>query len=375
MKVLNNFLFKHSERIVGLDILRAIAILIVVSQHGYCFIEDILPKQYLKYNISIDGVSIFFVLSGFLIGNILMKIITDFRFTFNDLINFWIRRWFRTIPNYLLVLLAVLICHFLYYHNSEGFSFKYLFFLQNFSTPHPVFFPEAWSLCVEEWFYLFFPFVCYVLYKLLKNKSKSILYSAIIFLIIPLIWRIIKFESHVGVLNFDRELRKIVVLRLDSIMYGVIGAYVCTNMHTLWTKLKYVGFIAVIILALLLKIMSVNHVHLYLPLHFNIESIAILFLMPFLSELKTTKIRLLDASIIFISIISYSIYLLNLTPVQGFLIPVTNHIFHLKELPKEKLLLLDFVLFWLYTFFGAYLLYHLFEKRITKLRDKIKLRY
>ena len=373
MKLYNNFSDKYSERVVGLDILRAIAILFVVWQHGFYLVALIVPKQYLKYNFSIDGVSIFFVLSGYLIGNILMRIITDNGFTIKTLINFWIRRWFRTIPNYLFVLMFVLVCQILRFHNTGLFSFNYLFFLQNFSHPHPNFFPEAWSLCVEEWFYLLFPLVCFLLYTLLKNKTKSILYSAIIFLIIPLMLRIIKYELKIGIDDMDNEFRKIVIFRLDSIMYGVLAAYIYTNLHEIWIKLKYPFFISGIILLLLVKGVSHSFAQFYYPLHFNIESITVLFSLPFFSGIKTSGIKLIDAVITFISIISYSIYLLNLTPVQEILLPVTHQLFNTKEFSIEQNALLDLFLYWFYTFFGSYLLYTLFEKRMTKLRDKIKI--
>ena len=101
MKILSNFLEKHHDRVVGLDILRSIAILLVVYYHGRFILPPHFRSLYDNIQIlNIDGVSIFFVLSGFLIGGILLKIINKTDFKKVDLINFWIRRWFRTIPNY-----------------------------------------------------------------------------------------------------------------------------------------------------------------------------------------------------------------------------------------------------------------------------------
>ena len=61
------------HRIFGLDILRAFAIIFVMLDHG----QQILPPIFREICsfISFDGVSIFFVLSGFLIGGILIKIL------------------------------------------------------------------------------------------------------------------------------------------------------------------------------------------------------------------------------------------------------------------------------------------------------------
>ena len=63
------------KRVYGLDILRALAILFVVIGHG----GYLLPERARKLiNLLIfDGVSIFFVLSGFLIGGIFIKLIQE----------------------------------------------------------------------------------------------------------------------------------------------------------------------------------------------------------------------------------------------------------------------------------------------------------
>jgi len=152
--MIDNFLKKHNKRIIGLDVLRVIAIALVIYEHGGSLLPKYFHKEYYKYMPAIDGVSVFFILSGFLIGGILLKIADKEKFTKKNLLNFWIRRWFRTIPAYFLVLIAVLSCRLVLFKNTGAFSIKYLFFLQNFMSPHPHFFPEAWSLSIEEWFYL-----------------------------------------------------------------------------------------------------------------------------------------------------------------------------------------------------------------------------
>ena len=62
---------KKENRIFGLDLLRSIAILLVLFAHG----DFILKENITNYNgiIKLDGVDFFFVLSGFFIGGILIK--------------------------------------------------------------------------------------------------------------------------------------------------------------------------------------------------------------------------------------------------------------------------------------------------------------
>ena len=166
-------LLSGKDRVIGLDILRSIAILLVMFEHG----NSLLPYQLTKYftlpRPSIDGGSIFFVLSGFLIGGILLKIINTSDYTKKDILNFWIRRWMRTIPAYYFVLLILVLFQFLFTKDIGHFDFRYFIFSQNLYQPHPLFFPEAWSLSIEEWFYLLFPILTYLLFSSLKNKKNQ----------------------------------------------------------------------------------------------------------------------------------------------------------------------------------------------------------
>ncbi|MFT6727960.1 MAG: peptidoglycan/LPS O-acetylase OafA/YrhL [Flavobacteriales bacterium] len=371
LQLLQNFLDKHQNRLVGLDILRSLAILIVVYEHGRHLFPYHTYDQYIAANpIKLDGVSIFFVLSGFLIGRILLRIIQTTDFTGKDLVNFWIRRWFRTIPNYLFVLLVVVVCHYLRWSDFGNFDIRYIFFSQNLYSAHPDFYPEAWSLSVEEWFYMLFPISCFALHKVLKSKSRAVLISAIVFIVVPLGLRIAKFESGIGLEEIDLEYRKIVLLRLDSLMFGILAAYAVFSNPDAWKKYRYHCLSAGIILLVLLNWNPGNWKHFYEPLFFNIESITILLFLPFLSTLQSTKIKVLDGVFIFISVISYSLYLLNMTPIQLNLLLWINELLGRADLPKSETFIGNYVAFWVLTIGCSYLLYRFFENPMTRLRDK-----
>ncbi|MDP3311908.1 acyltransferase [Lutibacter sp.] len=82
------------NRIFGLDLIRAVAILLVVMSHA-----TLLLFPYSEHAIvilikilGVIGVDLFFVLSGFLIGGILLKQIDQNKTRLSDLFRFWKRR-------------------------------------------------------------------------------------------------------------------------------------------------------------------------------------------------------------------------------------------------------------------------------------------
>jgi peptidoglycan/LPS O-acetylase OafA/YrhL len=123
---------QNKNRIYGLDVYRAIAIIIVVMGHGILVNPQISPPFPV-----IDGVELFFVLSGFLIGSILIRTLEkDNVFNFRSVLYFWKRRWFRTLPNYYLILFVnyMLVSSELINGDIDQFGWSFIFFTQNLYT-------------------------------------------------------------------------------------------------------------------------------------------------------------------------------------------------------------------------------------------------
>lgn len=362
------FLPNVSKRVIGLDVLRSIAILSVVYVHGAQYSAK--PNIYLKWMpIAIDGVSIFFVLSGFLIGGILIRQLAEKPFNSQSLRHFWLRRWFRTLPNYFLVLFLLLAYRLWVLHDLWDFSNLYFFFSQNLAWSHPEFFPEAWSLSVEEWFYLLFPLSVYGMLNAKVSWSKALLRVSLAFLVIPLLFRVYKFEFLAYSGTFDEEFRKIVVLRLDSLMFGVLAAFWRFKKPGTYQKSALPLLFAGLLLLLLLYWNPGNWKNLYRPIYLSIESFTCFLFLPYLSSLKTTGSLLLDRVFVFVSVISYSMYLLHLSVIQGHLIPIFTSKFELDEL----LLLypwLAMTAYWVLSFLLSSLQYHWFERPMTKIRER-----
>lgn len=370
------FSLKFPEnRVFGLDILRAFAIMTVLTLHSSYLLPQ--PIQgYLKA-LFIDGVTVFFVLSGFLIGKILIKLYLKNKLDAKGLTNFWMRRWLRTLPNYYLILVLVCLMSFLY---NKSFEIKdmlsFFYFGQNFyevpaNIPwlNPLNIPlwgESWSLSVEEWFYIFTPIVLVLLSKITERKN-AILLTIVFFITASMLIRYYRFSAFPED-NWNLAFRVPVVGRMDSLMYGILGAYISRFKPNLWirkSKLLLVTGLALILLSkylFLLKNPFYNDV-----LFFTVDSIAVLFLLPFLSNLKSGK-GILFSTITKISLISYSLYLVNLTLVQGFIIHKIPWSY--LQIPNTIALIINNVLFWLLSFAFSILLYKYFELPIMRFRDK-----
>ena len=124
---------------------------------------------------------------------------------------FYFRRWLRTIPPYL----VALICYSILFSKFDIDTLKYLFFIQNISNNFVDFdyFYIAWSLSIEEFFYLIFP-----IFLIVFNKKKMI-HIVILFILIIYCLKI----AYLLLNNVNEEFYRIgTVLRLDSIAFGVL---------------------------------------------------------------------------------------------------------------------------------------------------------
>lgn len=361
----------EKERVYGLDILRALAVLFVVLGHGSKLLFPIINR--ITFYFEFDGVAIFFVLSGFLIGGILIKVLERGQVSHKSLFNFWLRRWFRTLPNYFLVLLILMILFYLF---TDGFSFfkvyKYFLFAQNLFTPHPVWFGEAWSLSIEEWFYILVPIIVFCLvgvFRVLTNKA--ILWTSILILILITLVRVYRYVE-IPVYSFedwDTIFRKQVVTRLDSLMFGLIGAYIYYYHKQIWIRYKNGLFVLGIILFLMMKYLDryyMENFGLYqCVFSFSVNSFATLVLLPFLSQLKSGEGYIYKA-FTYISLISYSMYLLHFSIIQKWIIDNLE----LALLPDYGRIAVKYFLYWAITILVSILMFKYFERPTMKLRER-----
>jgi peptidoglycan/LPS O-acetylase OafA/YrhL len=149
------------NRLPGLDLLRAIAIVWVVVFHAYA--ADLIPNLLGIPGYGWMGVDLFFVLSGFLIGGQLLRPYA--RGAAQDMSRFYVRRLFRTLPPFAAVLALYLIVPAFREQPRMQPAWQFVSFTENLfiDCTRAKAFSHVWSLCVEEQFYLIAPIAVWLL--------------------------------------------------------------------------------------------------------------------------------------------------------------------------------------------------------------------
>ena len=370
------------KRVLGLDLVRALAILLVLFNHSVSIMDpivqtpvigNILGKLLALFQpLGMLGVELFFVLSGYLIGNILLKQYLNAElFSLSDVISFWKRRWYRTIPVYFLVLSILFVIGGVFY-------WKYYLFIQCFDSNRIYFFPESWSLPVEEWFYLVLPIFLLVIARVFKKYSKQNIFLITIFsfIIVFVIIRCTVIALSKDSYNVHTQIRTMTFLRLDAIGFGVLMAYF-THLHKSWVigHAKKLLTISITLTIVLIGIYYLGTHPLFLwydqvvwykwlidRFFYLILPMSLCLCLPQATTIKSTQVKWLDQFLTHTSKISYSIYLLHSTLIHGF-------IFKRIQVDSGPESVLVFMLYLICCYVSASLLYKYFEIPTTRLRE------
>lgn len=215
---------KH--RIFGLDLMRAVAITAVVLGHLpvlESFSAGSLFTELLKLS-AFWGVEIFFVLSGFLIGRILINTALQNGFGKPQLLNFLKRRWMRTLPNYFLVLLINILLGWVIGFDLSG-AWRYFVFTQNLWQNQIGFFTESWSLSVEEWAYLLLALSIWGVFVFKRKRLKHRLLGCLVFLWVLFVASKAYYFFYNPEQDWNLALKSVVIYRIDAIITGVLFAW------------------------------------------------------------------------------------------------------------------------------------------------------
>lgn len=214
------------RRVPQLDGIRGLAILLVVYWHYVAAPNALQPPGSIGralFRIGIltwSGVDLFFVLSGFLIGGILI----DAKHSRRYFQTFYIRRVFRILPLYGLLCWAgtALVMLNPRWGNVLGHPMPflvYLTFTQNFWLAHhswDAYMGPTWSLAVEEQFYLTLPFIVRFVYR------RWLPFTIGAFALASILGRSF-FYLHYGD-DWGTAAYTLMFCRADALMFGVLGA-------------------------------------------------------------------------------------------------------------------------------------------------------
>lgn len=225
-----------AKRDIGPDLLRALAILLVMVWH--------LPKAGLPpamltiREFGWLGVDIFFVLSGYLIGAELLKQVRDGDAP--DLATFYVKRAFRILPMFWLILAAYLLLPQWGENGNLAPVWRYLTFTVNFGLDYRLTgaFTHAWSLCVEEHFYLLLPVMILMLRRWSSPLPAIVLAAALLvsgMILRHLIWQGWS-ASDEGAAPLLRDFYYTTYTRLDGLLMGVCLAAFRLFQPELWQR-------------------------------------------------------------------------------------------------------------------------------------------
>ncbi|MGB3071085.1 MAG: acyltransferase [Ottowia sp.] len=228
------------QRNFGLDALRSVAIVVVLMNHGFFgFFTGPGLVRFEGLAAAISACAVFsiewlFVLSGFLIGSMMIRSFEtrgQWRASARD---FWLRRWFRTLPNYYLFLL---INAALAWWGIEAgrFSWSFAVFSQNLLGPEakPLFFAEAWSLALDEWFYFLMPLLLGLVALVRRLERRQVFWIVALMLIVfPTVLRsVVTPPTHF--FEWDERIRRVTIMHLDATGWGVLAAII-NRWHPGW---------------------------------------------------------------------------------------------------------------------------------------------
>jgi peptidoglycan/LPS O-acetylase OafA/YrhL len=240
----------------GLNGLRFIAALLVIIDHtelfkSYLGLPTLWANSYSAY-LGAFGVSIFFVLSGFLITYLLLEELKQGPIQIK---HFYLRRILRIWPlYYLLVLLGFFVIPYLSFFQIPQYSSemsdsldRFLLFFGLAANVAFVYFPTVafanilWSVAVEEQFYLLWPHV-------VKFKRK------LLWIMLLLLGGYLALKFYAGVVGPKFE-KLVIRTRFSSMIIGGIGAYLVFTKHSLiqylYARITQVTLLGLFVLLLL----------------------------------------------------------------------------------------------------------------------------
>lgn len=233
-------------RLAGLDTLRALAVTMVVLHHYTLFVTGDDHTFGWFGRMGWAGVDLFFALSGYLIGRQIFAAMADPRGL--SLGRFYVRRLLRTLPNFY----VVVALYFLLPGFRDGAPlpalWRLLTFTLNFQLPPGTAFSHAWSLCIEEQFYMALPAAA-LLGAALRGSIRWAWCALVLLVLGEMLWRAQLWHEQVagdpsGVNHYFKFIYYGTLCRFDELLAGVALAMTRQYHPQAWRRLTGHGNVA-----------------------------------------------------------------------------------------------------------------------------------
>ncbi len=356
---------KQVDVLTGLRGVAAYSVLIAHAISSSFIYQGVNHLQPLASRLAYFGMTLFFVLSGFVIYYNYADKIRDQGIIIGGY-HFIAARIARLYPLYALVLFLTLdSIPSGAFHNKHNAELAYLTMTQSWFNFQLVFFPPAWSISTEWFFYFAFLFLMPLVELINRPRLILSLYLLTVFLLFPSIldFQISNFGNKNGWVTYFSPFT-----RVFDFFAGVLAAraYMCVRdrMRTI-NKTEYFVLILMVILCLLLIAFDPLRNTTFAVLLSNFLYTPPLAISIFLlSRFQTMFSRLLTSRLLlFIGEISYSVYLLGFMIITALAASYVNNRPTSMAYINSSIKVFSIVL--LATFF-AYGSYNLFEKPSRK---------
>ena len=315
-------MIQNEERIFGLDLMQAAAIIMVLfAQCLWILPQNNAVVTQLTGLFYFLGIEVFLVLSGFLLGKMLLPLYINHDFGRGSLMIVLKKLAAQILPVYFLVLLLNFLIAILN-NNSIESGWKYLLMLQNFTSPMTSFFPESWIVPVIFFAAIVLFVALFVLNRFIRanNKLNVFFYTTLLLTVVFLLTKYL-YNTNTTATTIDQwntEIKSVVIYRMDSVFIGLLFCWLQFHFHSIWIKYKML-FALFGFMGLAFIFVGVGHFHLLIQDHklfwnvfyLPITSLSIAFLFPLFSEWIFAP-SVIRRPINFIAMISYPVYIVHI---------------------------------------------------------------
>ena len=221
---------KKRRYITGLDGIRAIAVIMVLSYH----------LKLSLFKSGFLGVTVFFVLSGYLITGILISEVEEEGTI--DLKNFWLRRIRRLVPAVMsmavvIIFVSAVVNRIIFTKGCKDFLasvlgfnnwwqiFNKVSYFEAAGVPSP--FTHCWSLAIETQFYLIYPLILLGIYKLVKSRGEGRVKRGLLFAGVTLLLALISVILMIVLFDPQQDASRVYYgtdTRAFSLLFGALLA-------------------------------------------------------------------------------------------------------------------------------------------------------